>query len=80
MYANGKGVVQDEAEAVRWFRLAAEQGHVVAQYDLGCSYRDGRGVAQDDVTPTGGSASRRQERPVTSWPSVSTYATAPRKG
>ena len=26
MYANGRGVLKDEAEAVRWYRLAAEQG------------------------------------------------------
>ena len=34
MYRDGQGVVQDEAEAVRWFRLAAEQGHAEAQYNL----------------------------------------------
>ena len=27
MYANGEGVPQDDAEAVRWYGLAAEQGH-----------------------------------------------------
>ena len=26
MYDNGRGVV-DDAEAVRWYRLAADQGH-----------------------------------------------------
>ena len=31
MYADGDGVPQDYAEAVRWFRLAAEQGNVDAQ-------------------------------------------------
>jgi TPR repeat protein len=35
MYEYGYGVVQDYAEAVRWFRLAAEQGHAKAQYNLG---------------------------------------------
>ena len=33
-YANGDGVPQDNAEAVRWWRLAAEQGNAVAQYNL----------------------------------------------
>jgi TPR repeat protein len=35
-------------EAVRWYRLAAEQGLADAQHNLGCLFKDGRGVAQDD--------------------------------
>ena len=31
MYKNGEGVPQDDVEAVRWFRKAAEQGHAGAQ-------------------------------------------------
>ncbi|HHF6559516.1 TPA: tetratricopeptide repeat protein, partial [Haemophilus influenzae] len=27
MYAEGQGVKQDDVEAVKWFRKAAEQGH-----------------------------------------------------
>jgi uncharacterized protein len=27
MYKNGNGVIQDYAEAVKWYRLAAEQGN-----------------------------------------------------
>ena len=27
MYANGRGVPKDDAEAVRWYRLVAEQGY-----------------------------------------------------
>ena len=27
MYDNGRGVPKDYAEAVKWFRLAAKQGH-----------------------------------------------------
>lgn len=30
-YQNGRGVAIDEREAVKWFRLAAEQGHEKAQ-------------------------------------------------
>ena len=47
MYAGGRGVPQDDAEAVRWYRLAAEQGHAVAQFVLGVSSDDGGGVVQD---------------------------------
>ena len=50
MYANGRGVPQDDAEAVRWLRLAAEQGNARGQYGLGLMYANGRGVPQDDVT------------------------------
>ena len=38
MYAEGRGVPQDETEAVRWFRLAADQGHAAASYFLGGLY------------------------------------------
>jgi hypothetical protein len=48
-YADGTGVVQDDAEAVRWYRLAADQGLANAQYNLGMCYARGREVAQDDV-------------------------------
>ena len=47
MYANGEGVPQDAAEAVRWFRLAAEQGYASAQYNLGVMYANGRGILKD---------------------------------
>jgi hypothetical protein len=49
MYFNGEGVVQDYAEAVRWFKLAAAQGIADAQYNIGLMYSNGRGVAQDYV-------------------------------
>jgi uncharacterized protein len=38
---------RDRAEAARWFRKAAEQGHVDAQYNLGDAYYYGQGVPQD---------------------------------
>ena len=34
MYSLGKGVPQDYKQAVAWSRKAAEQGHVLAQYEL----------------------------------------------
>ena len=49
MYRTGRGVPQDEAEAVRWYRLAADQGHAPAQGILGVKYLTGEGVSRDDV-------------------------------
>jgi TPR repeat protein len=49
MYANGQGVPQDYAEAVKWFRKAAEQGNAMAQYNLGIAYANGQGVSRDDT-------------------------------
>ncbi len=46
-YQQGDGVPQDDADAVRWYRVAAEQGHVQAQNDLGNAYANGSGVSQD---------------------------------
>jgi hypothetical protein len=49
MYRVGRGVRQDYAQAVAWFRKAANQGNLFAQADLGEMYRDGQGVPQDFV-------------------------------
>ena len=46
MYAKGQGVPQDYAEAVKWYRLAAEQGFAMAQDNLGLMYKNGQGVPQ----------------------------------
>ena len=43
MHADGRGVLKDAAEAVRWYRLAAEQGLARAQYNLGHMYFMGQG-------------------------------------
>ena len=47
MFANGRGVAQDHAEAVRLFRLATAQGYALAQFNLGYMFEYGQGVAQD---------------------------------
>ena len=46
-YDTGEGVVQDSAEALKWYRLAAEQGHASAQAKVGVTYSDGLSVPQD---------------------------------
>ena len=48
-YANGRGVPQNDAEAVKWYRLAAEQGDARAQNNLGAMYANGEGVPQNDA-------------------------------
>ncbi len=49
MYELGQGVPQDNAEALRWYRLAADHD-ATAQFNLGSMYEfgnDGLGAAQD---------------------------------
>jgi hypothetical protein len=48
MYATGRrGVPQDRAEGVKWYRKAAEQGDARAQFALGLAYYLGEGVPKD---------------------------------
>jgi hypothetical protein len=47
MYRDGRGVTQDDAAAVAWFRTAAEQGYASSQANLGYMFEEGRGVAGD---------------------------------
>ena len=49
MYESGRGVERDDAEAVRWYRCAAEQEDALGQTDLGVMYENGRGVERDDA-------------------------------
>ena len=48
MYANGEGVIQDDKEAVKWFRKAVDLGDAMAMYNLGVMYAKGKGVIEDD--------------------------------
>ena len=47
MYAKGEGVSENDFEAVRWYRKAAEQGDAGAQSNLGSMYAMGDGVAKN---------------------------------
>ena len=52
MYNTGEkdyGVPKNDAEALKWFRLAAEQGYAQGQNDLGNMYREGEGVPKNDA-------------------------------
>ena len=48
-YADGSGVPKDYVEAARWYRLAADRGHGMAQNNLGWVYQQGTGVPKDEV-------------------------------
>ncbi len=47
MYANGRGVTQDDASALLWYERAAAQGDVDAQYIVAERYQSGRGAPAD---------------------------------
>jgi TPR repeat protein len=47
MYSTGRGVLEDDKEAVKWFQKAAVQGNADAQFSLGAMYANGEGVEQD---------------------------------
>jgi uncharacterized protein len=42
-------VAKNKAEAVKWYRKAAEQNVADAQYNLGVCYANGQGVTEDDA-------------------------------
>lgn len=48
-YANGDGVLQNYALAVKWYHKAAKQGNSMAQKNLGVCYFNGQGVPRDFV-------------------------------
>ena len=49
MYITGDGVAKDSAEAVKWFRKAADQGKAWDQFRLGVMYDIGDRVAKDSA-------------------------------
>ena len=48
-YDDGEAAVDDDREAMQWFRIVAEQGDARAQVNLGAMYDNGLGVIEDDV-------------------------------
>jgi hypothetical protein len=49
MYAQGRGVPRDDAEAATWYWLAAQQGFAAAMLDLADLYEAGRGQPKNLV-------------------------------
>ena len=47
MYAQGRGMPQDPAEAIKWFRKGIAQDNHWAQHNLGYMYSQGYGVPQN---------------------------------
>ena len=47
--AQGVGVPQDDKRACVLYKLAADQGHHFAQYNIGNMYKQGQGVNQSDT-------------------------------
>jgi TPR repeat protein len=52
VYLNGRGFPRDHAEALKWYRMAADQGIASPQYAqwmIGRIYQRGEGIPQDTV-------------------------------
>lgn len=48
-FSTGKPVEEDEAEALRWYYLAAQQGHADSQWNVGMAYEDPEHYAGNSV-------------------------------
>jgi len=49
MYEKGRGVKQDDAAAVRWYRKAAEHGNADSKFYLGVMYANGRATPPQEA-------------------------------
>lgn len=47
LYDHGLGVIEDNAEAARWYEMAAQQGFPLAMRNIGNQYATGHGVPFD---------------------------------
>ena len=50
----GRGALQSDTEAVKWYTKAAEQTYEAAMHSLAWMYEEGRGVNQDYSSPPSG--------------------------
>jgi TPR repeat protein len=69
-YFLGLGVPQDFGEALKWYRLAADQSSSYAENVIGIAYEHGLHVAQDDAEAFRWyrrAANKIYERPGNSW-------------
>ena len=47
-YRDGIGTEKDESQAFKYFKLASDQNHAIAQNNLGLCYRDAKGTKKDE--------------------------------
>ena len=47
-YDKGRGVAEDDAQAVAWYQKSAAQDYAKAQYQLGKCYKNGEGISKDE--------------------------------
>jgi len=48
MWDNGKGIVESNQAAVKWYTLAAKQGDADAQFHLGAMHDNGKGIVESN--------------------------------
>ena len=51
MYKNGLGFTQSSEKALEYYKIAADKGDKVSQYNVGISYYYGRGVEWRRILP-----------------------------
>ena len=49
IFDKGQGVPENDREAVRWYRMAADQGKILSPFNLATMYSNGEGVSQDYI-------------------------------
>jgi TPR repeat protein len=49
LYARGRGVPEDESQALHWYEAAAKAGNNQAMHRLGVAYFEGQGVEKNDT-------------------------------
>lgn len=47
IFRDGNGVPQDYSEAMKWYKLASNQGHKKAQYEMAVLFENGKGIPKD---------------------------------
>ncbi len=60
MYYQGNGVAQDHVEALRWYQLAAAQGHPIALYEVAFCQSSAMELVKTGQKPFDGTGSQKQ--------------------